>query len=52
MTTTRWITFHIDKNGFRYATQFSGTRNIRIALADAEFAIASGTGTEEPEVKW
>ena len=49
---TIWITFHVDKNGRRYATQFFNGRNFRIAMADAELYIATGRGVEEAEIKW
>ena len=48
----KFVTFHTDKNGRRYATRFYRGRNFRIALAEAEAMIALGTATEEPEVKW
>lgn len=49
---TRYITFHTDKNGRRYATEFFRGRNFRIAMAEAEAMIALGTGVEEAEIKW
>lgn len=46
----RWITFHTDKNGKRYATYFYRGRNFRMSVAVAEAEIAQGIATEEPEV--
>jgi hypothetical protein len=49
---TKYITFHNDKNGRRYATEFFRGRNFRIALAEAEALIALGVAIEEAEIKW
>ncbi len=51
-TRTKYITFHADKNGKRYATEFFRGRNFRIAIADAELLIATGAAIEEAEIKW
>jgi hypothetical protein len=56
MTTTQpvtFLTFHTAKHGRRYATYFGQHgRNFRLAIAEAEFMIATGTGIEEPPVKY